>query len=87
MKVHGPNHTNVNPYQKQFQKQHDIKKNTQQQEDQLQISNQAKAMQNKENPLAARQAYVDGIKQQVDHGEFKPDAVETAKKIMNYWKA
>ncbi|MGP4040734.1 flagellar biosynthesis anti-sigma factor FlgM [Gracilibacillus sp. D59] len=83
MKIHGPNHSNMNPYQKsqQIQKQtasksHSLKP------DQLEISDKALKMQQKDS----RQAYVNEIKQQVDNGEYKVNNKETAKKLLNYWK-
>lgn len=82
MKVNGPNHTNVNPYQQQIQKKQTSHKSTTRQEDQLQISNKAKEMQANDS----RQAYVKEIQQQIETGEYKVNVKETARKILNFWK-
>ncbi|MBM7570248.1 flagellar biosynthesis anti-sigma factor FlgM [Aquibacillus albus] len=84
MKIQGPNHTNFNPYQKQLQKQAQISKETNK-EDQLQISDQAKKLQEKDQPEAARKAHVDEIKQAVQSGNYRVDAKETAEKMINFW--
>ncbi|WP_163538878.1 flagellar biosynthesis anti-sigma factor FlgM [Gracilibacillus sp. YIM 98692] len=86
MKIHGPNHANLNPYQKQIQKQQEAKQTKHNQEDQVEISNKAKQLQNKENPIANRQNYVNDIKQQVEAGEYQINTQEAAKKILNFWK-
>ncbi|UOQ48310.1 flagellar biosynthesis anti-sigma factor FlgM [Gracilibacillus caseinilyticus] len=84
MKINGPNHTNVNPYQKQQQLQKKAEdKASSFKPDQLEISDKALKMQQKD----ARQSYVNEIKQQVDNGEYQANPKETAKKLLNFWKA
>jgi negative regulator of flagellin synthesis FlgM len=83
MKINGTNHSKINPYQNQqyVQKKEAKKANTQ--ADQLQISDQAKQLQSKDT----RSSYVNEIKQQVENGEYKVDNKETARKLLNFWKA
>ncbi|SDK03839.1 flagellar biosynthesis anti-sigma factor FlgM [Sediminibacillus albus] len=85
MKIQGPNHSNFNPYQKQMQKQADLKKELTNQADQLQISNQAKQLQETAKPDPARQERVQEIKQAVESGEYKIDPKQTARKMVEFW--
>ncbi|SEA39371.1 negative regulator of flagellin synthesis FlgM [Thalassobacillus cyri] len=86
MKINGPNHTNLNPYQKQLNKQTEIKKAFQQ-EDKLEISHQAKNLQENARPDAAREKKVAEIKQAVDQGEYKINAEKTAQKMIQFWNS
>ncbi|MDL4839216.1 flagellar biosynthesis anti-sigma factor FlgM [Aquibacillus rhizosphaerae] len=87
MKIQGPNNSNFNPYQKQLNKQAEIKKDMQSKEDNLQISDQAKQLQGSDNPSALRQKHVDEIKQSVQSGQYKVDPQTTAKKMLNFWNS
>ncbi|SHM96827.1 flagellar biosynthesis anti-sigma factor FlgM [Gracilibacillus kekensis] len=84
MKIYGPNHSNINPYHNQKNIQKNDAKSTggAHKPDQLEISDKALKMQQKD----ARQTYVNEIKQQVDNGEYNVNTQETAKKILNFWK-
>ncbi|MDC3412223.1 flagellar biosynthesis anti-sigma factor FlgM [Aquibacillus sp. 3ASR75-11] len=84
MKIEGTNYANINAYQKQTQKQINTKKETSKQ-DQLQISDQAKQMQETMKPDAARRKYVEQIKEAVSAGEYKVDPKTTAKKMIEFW--
>ncbi|WP_099159874.1 flagellar biosynthesis anti-sigma factor FlgM [Virgibacillus ndiopensis] len=84
MKIHGPNQTNFNPYKNNMQKQTDLKKGTNQQ-DQLQISNQAKRLQENVKPNAERAAYVQDIKKAVESGEYQVNPEKTAQKMIAFW--
>ncbi|MFG6114702.1 flagellar biosynthesis anti-sigma factor FlgM [Halobacillus sp. MO56] len=86
MKINGPNHTNLNPYQKQLNKQTEIKKALQQ-EDKVEISHQAKNLQENARPDAAREKKVAEIKQAVDQGEYKINAEKTAQKMIQFWNS
>ncbi|SER40876.1 anti-sigma-28 factor, FlgM family [Gracilibacillus ureilyticus] len=83
MKINGPNQSKINPYQNQQYTPKQQAKQTAKASDQLEISNKAKQMQSKDS----RQSYVNEIKQQVEQGEYKPNLQETAKKLLNFWKA
>lgn len=84
MKIHGPNQTNFNPYKNQIQKQADYKKGVGK-EDQLEISSQAKQLQESKNPNAKRSERIQEIKQAVDSGEYKVDPEKTAQKMISFW--
>ncbi|GAB3056905.1 flagellar biosynthesis anti-sigma factor FlgM [Virgibacillus ainsalahensis] len=84
MKINGPNHTNFNPYKNQIQKQTDYKKDMEK-KDQIEISSQAKQLQEKSKPDAERAAYVQEIKNAVDAGEYKINHEKTAQKMIDFW--
>ncbi|MFD2044988.1 flagellar biosynthesis anti-sigma factor FlgM [Ornithinibacillus salinisoli] len=84
MKIQGPNHTNFNPYKNQIQKQQDYNKNASQ-KDQLEISNQAKQLQESEKVHPKREAYVQEIKNAVESGEYKINHEKTAQKMIEFW--
>ncbi|MFD1020299.1 flagellar biosynthesis anti-sigma factor FlgM [Thalassobacillus hwangdonensis] len=84
MKINGPNQPNFNPYQKQLNNQTELKKGAGNQ-DRIEISSQAKQMQEGAKVDPARQNYVNQIKQSVDNGEYKVDAQATAKKMIDFW--
>ena len=84
MKINGPNQTNFNPYKKQVQKQQEAQKANANQ-DKLEISQQAKQMQETNKAQEARSERVAEIKQQVQSGNYKVDAQQTAKNMMNFW--
>ncbi len=84
MKINGPNQTNFNPYKNQIQQQMDRKKSAKPQ-DQLQISSQAKQLQENTKANAKREAYVQGIKNRVESGEYTIDFEKTAQKMIDFW--
>ncbi|PAV31013.1 flagellar biosynthesis anti-sigma factor FlgM [Virgibacillus profundi] len=84
MKINGPNQSNFNPYKNQIQKQMDYKKETNKQ-DQIEISSQAKQLQENEKPNAKRAAYVQDIKNAVDSGEYKINHEKAAQKMIDFW--
>ncbi|MGP4061263.1 flagellar biosynthesis anti-sigma factor FlgM [Halobacillus litoralis] len=86
MKINGPNQTNFNPYQKQVNKQESMK-NQQKSEDKVEISNQAKQMQESGKPDPARQKLVNQIKADVDTGNYRVDSQATAKKMFDFWSS
>ncbi|QDP41284.1 flagellar biosynthesis anti-sigma factor FlgM [Radiobacillus deserti] len=84
MKIQGPNHSNFNPYTKQIQRQQEIRKEIAK-EDKVQISNQAKQLQENTKPDPARLEKIEQLKQAVEAGSYQVDAKETAKKMLNFW--
>lgn len=84
MKIHGPNHTNFNPYKNHIQKKNDVNKEATQ-KDQLQISSQAKQLQGNEKPSSERAAYVQEIKNAVESGDYKVNHEKTANKMIAFW--
>ncbi|MCZ0702120.1 negative regulator of flagellin synthesis FlgM [Natronobacillus azotifigens] len=85
MKIHGPNHTKVNAYQKQVHKQSPERIKEQSKADQLQISDQAKKMQETQQVQPQREARVEAIKQRVESGKYQIDAGKIAAKMLRFW--
>ncbi|RKQ35580.1 flagellar biosynthesis anti-sigma factor FlgM [Oceanobacillus halophilus] len=84
MKINGPHQTNFNPYKNILQKQANIKKEVNKQ-DQIEISNEAKQLQGNDKVSEKRAAYVQSIKNQVESGEYQVDPEKTAKKMIEFW--
>jgi len=85
MKIHGANKTNFNPYNDQLQKNINHKSNNQQ-KDQLEISSEAKKLQEVDKPHEERLAYVKTIKHKVDTGTYEINYDKTAQKMADFWK-
>ncbi|WP_440894773.1 flagellar biosynthesis anti-sigma factor FlgM [Amphibacillus sp. Q70] len=86
LKIHGSNQPKVNPYQKQLQKHEQTRTEKQVKADQLQISDQAKKMQELSGVHPARQKRVETIKAQVDAGNYKVDPEKAAKGLLSFWR-
>ncbi|MDC3416124.1 flagellar biosynthesis anti-sigma factor FlgM [Aquibacillus salsiterrae] len=86
LKIQGPNHTKVNPYQQQLQKQDQVKNDSVKKADQLQISDEAKKLQEQGSPEAARKAEVAELKRAVQSGNYQVDAKQVAAKMLEFWK-
>ncbi|WP_106496664.1 flagellar biosynthesis anti-sigma factor FlgM [Lentibacillus sp. Marseille-P4043] len=84
MKIHGPNQTNFNPYKNHIQKQQEYKKDSNKL-DQLEISNQAKKLQENSQPSAERSKYVQDIKKAVESGEYQVNPEKAAQKMIAFW--
>lgn len=82
MKINGPNQTNFNPYKQQIQKQSELTKGTKQ-KDRIEISNEAKQLQESGKTNEKRAAYVQEIKQAVDSGEYKVNPEKAAQRCCN----
>lgn len=81
MKIQGPN-----PYIKTYRNQqpkHVLKKSSQQQ-DEINISTQAKKLQ-KNHTSIERAQYVSEIKERVQSGQYKIDYDLTAQKMIDFW--
>lgn len=84
VKINGPHHTNFNPYKNQLKAQENIKKETTS-KDQLEISKQAKQLQETEKPDPKRATYVQEIKKAYESGEYQVDLKQTVQKMINFW--
>ncbi|MEN1967324.1 flagellar biosynthesis anti-sigma factor FlgM [Lentibacillus sp. N15] len=84
MKIHGSNQTNFNPYKNHIQKQSEYQKDPKQ-SDRLEISNQAKQLQENSQPSAERAKYVQDLKKAVDSGEYRVNPEKTAQKMIAFW--
>jgi len=85
MKINGPNQVNFNPYKQHIQKQAELKKSGSK-SDELQISQEALKLQEKNKPAEKRGAYVQELKQAVESGDYKVDYEQTAQKMIDFWK-
>ncbi|MBM7551436.1 flagellar biosynthesis anti-sigma factor FlgM [Thalassobacillus pellis] len=84
MKINGTNQSNFNPYQKPVNKQAEVKKAVLQ-EDNIQISSQAKQLQESTKVQAEREKKVAELKQAIDNGSYKVDSEAAAKKMIEFW--
>lgn len=85
MKINGIGSMGVNPYNLQANKQDHIKSSYKSNRDKLEISFEAKEMQQGSTVSVERQAKVDKIKLQVESGTYSLDPKATAKGIMDYY--
>ncbi|WP_067843238.1 flagellar biosynthesis anti-sigma factor FlgM [Amphibacillus sediminis] len=86
LKIHGSNQSHMNPYHKQLQKQAQSGIKYLAKADQLQISDQAKKMQESQNVHESREPLVNAIKSQVETGQYKVDPEKVAQKILRFWQ-
>ena len=82
MKIQGPN-----PYINTYKniKQPPVKKQPTNQKDQLNISTEAKQMQETKHHEMKRAEYVKDIKQSVQSGEYKVEHEKLAQKMIDFW--
>lgn len=83
MKIQGPNLTKLAAYRAQLQ-QADPKKKVSQ-EDQLNISNAAKQLQESNKTNTQRAEYVQNIKNAVKSGQYEIDHEKVAQKMIDFW--
>jgi len=84
MKINGYNQAHFNPYKQQMQQHTEIPKNTNR-TDQIEISSEAKQLQENEKANESRLAHVQEIKQAVQSGNYKIDAEKTAEKMIDFF--
>lgn len=82
MKIQGPNPL-INAYKQQ--RQNHITNKNKHQKDQLNISTEAKKLQQHKHYNIERSKYVDEIKQLVQSGEYKVEHDKTAQKMIDFW--
>ncbi|HET7522317.1 MAG TPA: flagellar biosynthesis anti-sigma factor FlgM [Bacillales bacterium] len=83
MKINGVNHSNMNPYtnrpdQTQLQKGSRPK-------DEIEISREAKQLQQQSGIFADRKEKIEALKQKIDAGQYEIDAYHTARKFYEFW--
>lgn len=83
MKIQGPNLTKLAAYRAQLQ-QADPKKKVSK-EDQLNISNAAKQLQESNKTNTQRAEYVQNIKNAVKSGQYEIDHEKVAQKMIDFW--
>lgn len=84
LKINGMNPANFHAYKKQVNAQENSTK-TRSRNDQLEISPQAKQLQEQEKTQPERVAYVNEIKKAYESGEYKVDFAKTAQKMIDFW--
>lgn len=84
MKINQVNQYGVNPYQKAVNKA-DTSMKPSQLADKVEISSQAKEMQNISSVTVERQAKIDEIKMQIENGTYQMNVNETAKSVFNFY--
>ncbi|HZG71723.1 MAG TPA: flagellar biosynthesis anti-sigma factor FlgM [Chondromyces sp.] len=86
MKINNHGVSGINPYQKQLNKVNEAKKaSASMPTDKLEISAAAKEMQSS-SVMKERQAKIESLKQQVESGEYKPNAESIAKGIIKFYR-
>ncbi|WP_078543844.1 flagellar biosynthesis anti-sigma factor FlgM [Litchfieldia alkalitelluris] len=83
MKINQTNLTGINPYKKQMNKMAPLEKKAQQ--DRLEISNEAKQLQEKSPITQEREEKVEALKHQVQSGTYTVDAKKVAKSVLDYY--
>lgn len=83
MRVYGPNSTNFNPYKRQIHNEQQQRK--QSYKDELNISKEAKQLQETNEAEKARSSRVQEIKKLVDSGEYEVNHEQVAKKMIDFW--
>lgn len=86
MKIYNYGVNKVNPYQNQSLKTDQVKKNTLNVTDQLEISSVAKDLQGMKSYTSERAERVQQLKGQVQSGNYTVDAQKLAKDILNYYR-
>lgn len=86
MKIYNYGVNKVNPYQNQSLKTDQVKKNTLNVTDQLEISSAAKDLQGMKSYTSERAERVQQLKGQVQSGNYTVDAQKLAKDILNYYR-
>ena len=84
MKIDGPNAARLTAYKNQLQQQTEPKKATNR-KDQLNISSEAKQLQETKKTATKRAAYVENIKNAVESGQYKVNYEKTAQKMIDFW--
>jgi negative regulator of flagellin synthesis FlgM len=85
MKINPFNNPRVNPYQRNADKVNQLKE-SQKPLDKVEISSQAKGMQEISKISKERQARVEELKVQVENGTYKVDSKEIAKNMLKFYK-
>ncbi|HET7626970.1 MAG TPA: flagellar biosynthesis anti-sigma factor FlgM [Bacillales bacterium] len=83
MKIDGVNHSNYHPYK--HAADGNVPKQGAQRKDHLEISTQAKQLQQKPPVAIEREQKVERIKNEIESGQYRVDAQETAKKFYEFW--
>jgi negative regulator of flagellin synthesis FlgM len=86
MKINNFNRVTNNPYQKQINKQAQVKQTQTKKMDQIEISSKALEMQIGEEVLAVRKEKVESLKNQINSGNYQVNYDKVAEKFLEFWK-
>lgn len=76
----------INPYKRQMNKLEQVGATASKKMDKVEISSIAKGLQNVNSVEVERQQKVDELKIQVENGTYKPNSVDVAKGILQFFK-
>ncbi|UNL84790.1 flagellar biosynthesis anti-sigma factor FlgM [Priestia koreensis] len=85
MKINPLGTSGINPYKKQIDKLAQIEKAAGKR-DEVQISTQAKELQQTNQVVTERQKKIDELKQQIQNGTYQIDAKKIAKGLVDFYK-
>ncbi|KZE97115.1 MULTISPECIES: flagellar biosynthesis anti-sigma factor FlgM [Geobacillus] len=85
MKIHHIGSMNVNPYQRQFAKTERLAAGKTK-GDQVEISKEAKELQEAASWERARQAKLEELRQQIETGAYQVDPRAVAKRMIDYYR-
>ena len=86
MKINNFKPLGVNPYKNQLNKLEQMEKGPNKKKDVVEISTEAKEMQQISSFEKDRKIKVDELRSQVENGTYKPQPSEIAKSIINFYK-
>lgn len=85
MKIDSFNRPETNPYTKQIQRTEQIPRTARVEEDQIQISKEAKELQQATKVETERQTKIEHLKNQIQQGEYHVDPKKVAHSIAKYY--
>lgn len=84
MKIQGPHFRNIHAYNKQLQQNRESYQK-EQRRDELNISSQAKQLQESNKKFMKRSEYIQQIKNEIKSGKYEINYEETAQKLIDFW--
>ncbi|MEE6134133.1 flagellar biosynthesis anti-sigma factor FlgM [Bacillus sp. 1780r2a1] len=84
MKINSTHSSRINPYQKAAEKMEKAQQTGKR--DGVQISKEAKELQQMSTKATEHSAKVEQLKQQIENGTYKVNAEEVAKGLINFYK-
>jgi len=84
MKIQGPHLKNINTYKNQLKQNRELRQNDSKR-DQLNISSEAKQLQETKKTTMKRSEYVQQIKNEVQSGKYQINYEKTANKMIDFW--
>lgn len=86
MKINNFGPSGINPYKRQLNKLDQIEATSTKKMDKVEISSAAKGLQYVSSLENERQQKVDELKIQVENGTYKPNSVDIAKSMIQFYK-